>query len=231
MTENQNPTSGFTRVRIWDGWIRLFHWSLVVSVVFLLISGETGWQFYEWHQLAGEFVLLLVVFRVAWSIAGSSNASLIGLVVNPLRAIAHLNDLVRGRSTPHAGHNAAGGWAVLVMLASIAFQAISGLFIADEEELIEGAFYGSVSSDTSSTLYSLHHLNAHLIQAVVVIHIAMIIFYALRVRQNLVKPMLTGWMDWFGEADEQGVEFQRGWVGAVLFVGLALAASWIFLWW
>lgn len=41
-------------IRIWDLWIRLFHWSLAAIIVLLLVSGETGWMFLEWYRIAGE---------------------------------------------------------------------------------------------------------------------------------------------------------------------------------
>ena len=45
------------QVRIWDIWVRLFHWSFAISVVFMLISGGTGWLFFDWHRTIGEWVM------------------------------------------------------------------------------------------------------------------------------------------------------------------------------
>ena len=143
---------------IWDIWIRVFHWSFAATVIFLLVSGETGFLFFDWHKFVGEFVLALLLFRIVWGFVGSSNARLIVLFVNPQRAINHLLHLIRGGVSQERGHNAAGGWAVVVMLVLIAFQAISGLFIADEDELIEGAFYGSVDYGISERLLQMHLL-------------------------------------------------------------------------
>lgn len=203
-------------IRIWDFWIRSFHWCLAASVIFLLISGETGFQFFEWHRNVGEFVLLLVLFRIVWGIAGSSNAKLHTLVSHPRSAFNHLVHLLRGNTQQERGHNAAGGWAVLAMLLLIGFQAISGLFIADEDELIEGAFYGALGSDLSEQLLHLHHLNAELLLILVGVHVLMVFVYLFRAKQNLIIPMITGRMRWTQQLAVPEVRLAPAWLGFVL---------------
>jgi len=218
-------------IKIWDIWIRLFHWSLAACVLFLLVSGTTGWQFFEWHRSAGEIVLSLLFFRLCWGFVGSSNARLTSLFANPLNALQHLTALLKGHVPVERGHNAAGGWAVLLMLALIAFQAISGLLIADEEELIEGAFYGTLSSSMSTRLLHLHHLNATVIKVVVAVHIMMIAIYAIRASQNLLKPMLSGVMRWPANVEVPHVDFQRGLIGLLIAAGCFLLAGTLLSWW
>lgn len=220
-----------TKVKIWDIWIRLFHWSLAGFVLFLLVSGTTGWQFYEWHRTCGEIVLALIVFRLAWGIIGSTNARLHTLFSNPLKAFTHITELLKGKLSAERGHNAAGGWAVLTMLALIAFQAISGLVIADEEEFIEGAFYGMLSADLSYELLKLHKMNATLIKYIVLIHVVMIAIYAIRASQNLLKPMFTGAMKWPTNRDIPNVKFQHPVIGLAIAVGCFAAIGKALSWW
>ena len=218
-------------VKIWDIWIRLFHWSLAALVLFLLISGTTGWQFYEWHRTAGETVLALLLFRLCWGLVGSDNARLTALVTKPLHALKHLVGLVKGRIPPERGHNSAGGWAVLAMLSLIGFQAISGLVIADEEEYIEGAFYGVLSDDLSYELLKLHIMNATIIKVVVAVHVLMILVYALRASHNLLTPMITGHIKWPSNVEVPYVGFQKGFVGCAIALGCLVAMATIFSWW
>ncbi len=217
-------------VRIWDLWIRTFHWALAASITFLLISGNTGFLFYEWHRHIGEFVLLLIVFRILWSVIGSSNSSLIKLIAHPLRALAHLKHLISGQVPQERGHNAAGGWAVLAMLLLIGFQAVSGLFIADEDELIEGVFYGVIDYDLSERLLHLHHLNAELLMVLVGVHVFMVLLYLLRAGQNLITPMITGRMRWLDKTSPPTVRFTANWIGLVLFITCAVIIAWILNW-
>ncbi len=213
-------TTDYRKVRVWDIWVRLFHWSLVVGVAFLLISGETGWKFFDWHRHAGELVLALIVFRLLWGIAGSSNARLSALLQSPASALRHLSMLLKRNLHAERGHNAAGSWAVLAMLLVLMIQALTGFFIADEDEFVEGALYGTLSSSATDLAYRIHHWNAHLIQIVVAVHIVMVFIYLLYARLNLIRPMVTGWMQWPDKDTLPEVRFQALWVGVVL-AGLA----------
>lgn len=217
-------------IRIWDPWIRLFHWSLAVTIVFLLVSGETGWMFIEWHKFAGETVLALIVFRGLWGCFGSSNARLLSLLKSPAMAVSHLHQLFKHRLPQERGHNAAGGWAVLLILASITTQAISGQFIADEEEFIEGVFYGSVSSDLNSLMYTVHMRNAQILKIFVVVHVAMVFLYLLYGRVNLIFPMLTGSMKWKGSQKIPTVFYQRNSLGLVFAITSLAAVGYVVGW-
>ncbi len=220
-----------TLIKVWDIWLRLFHWTFAIAVIFLLLSGEFGWFFFEGHKLAGEIVVALILFRVLWGIFGSSTAKLTTLVTHPKYAFKHIIDLFKGSVHHERGHSASGGWAVILMLLLIGFQAISGLFIADEDELLEGVFYGMLSDDLSSELLSLHYQNARLIQIIVIIHIVTIAFYALRGGINLVKPMITGHMKWPSSLSIPSAQFQANWIAGILLIAVAGGLSWLFNWW
>jgi len=217
-------------VKVWDIWLRLFHWAFATAVIFMLLSGEFGWFFFEWHQLGGEIVVALILFRCIWGLIGSSTAKLTSLVTHPKYAIEHIIDLLKGSVAYQRGHSTSGGWAVIAMLLLVGFQAISGLFIADEDELLEGVFYGTLSESLSSDLLSLHYQNARLIQIIVIIHIITIAFYALRGGVNLVKPMITGYSKWPSNVSIPAVSFQANWVACLLLIAVAGGLAWLFNW-
>lgn len=219
-------------IQVWDLWVRLFHWSLAASVGFLLISGETGVGFFDWHRLAGEVVLALLAFRLLWGLLGSDNARLRSLVQHPKHALGHLRQVLRRDVPQERGHNAAGGWAVLFMLGLVSLQALTGMFIADDEEWVSGAWYGVLPTDVSNTLYNIHHTNAELIKILVLVHIGMIVIYALYVGQNLVKGMITGRMRWDESRqaipDVQFASVRKGCLmAAVVAVLVAWAVGWV----
>lgn len=217
-------------IKIWDVWVRLFHWSLVATVGFLLVSGTTGAGFFDWHRLAGEIALGLILFRLAWGVVGSSNARLTSLISSPGAALSHLGGLFRRQPHPERGHNAAGGWAVLAMLLLILVQATTGLYISDDEGWVQGALHGWVSTDLSDSLYNLHHQVANLIKLLVIVHVLMIAVYYFVGRQNLLKPMITGFMQWQSEISAPEVRFGRFVVGLVLAIAalviVALIGGW-----
>ncbi len=217
-------------IKVWDLWVRLFHWSLVFTVGFLLVSGETGLGFFDWHRFAGEVALGLILFRLMWGFLGSSNARLLSLLVNPKHAFSHLKDLLQRKPHQERGHNAAGGWAVIAMLVLILVQASTGLFIADDEGWVEGALHGFVSIDISDTLYNVHHTVADILKLLVVVHIVMIAIYFFVGRQNLIKPMITGKMKWLADTRAPEVRFGNALIGLlcalVVFAVVALIGNW-----
>ena len=217
-------------IKVWDIWLRLFHWSLVCTVCFSLISGVTGVGFLDWHRFAGEIVLALIVFRLLWGVFGSSNAHLRSLIVNPVNVLHHFRSLAARKPAQERGHNAAGGWAVLVMLLLLSMQAITGLFIADDEEWVEGAFHGVLSQANSDFLYNIHHMNADLLKLILILHVVMIAAYFLYAGQNLVKPMITGRMKWVSKGEPPQVRFGHIGVGLVLVILVGGATALGFGW-
>jgi hypothetical protein len=80
-----------------------------------------------------------------------------------------------------------------------------------------------ISKDRSNLLTGLHHLASNLIYVLVALHLAAIAFYARVKKDNLVKPMLTGWKDL--EAGDQAQSATGGGVLAfVVALTIALAA-------
>lgn len=215
---------------IWDIWIRLFHWSLAISVGVLFYTGLTGDLFFDWHKLTGEFVLLLIVFRLIWGVVGSSNARLSALFKSPAEGVRHLKHLAKKDVPQEREHNAAGAWAVIAMLIMLGTQAVTGLFIADEDELVEGALYGDVSSATSDLLYRVHNINAELLQIIVIVHVLMIALYGVYAKRNLLLPMITGKLNWNSAERPPPLFIQRWWVGILCFVPCAAAIGWLGGW-
>jgi cytochrome b len=101
-------------VRIWDAPIRLFHWALVILVGCAWLTQEFGRM--ELHFLCGYSILTLLLFRLAWGFAGSDTARFSRFLKSPFAALRHLANLHRREPDTEIGHNAAGGWMVLLML-------------------------------------------------------------------------------------------------------------------
>jgi cytochrome b len=81
---------------------------------------------------------------------------------------------------------------VLFLLAILAAQVGTGLF-ADDEIASTGPLIKFVSGTTSGRLTAWHKgWGQWLIITLIVLHVAAILFYLLRRRRNLVRPMLIG---------------------------------------
>ncbi len=179
----------YTRVRVWDAPIRLFHWAIVLLVALSWIS-----QYYDWmqlHFLSGYTLLAALLFRLVWGLIGSDTARFSRFLRSPLEALRHLAELRRRGPDTAVGHNAAGGWMVLVMLLLLAVQVGTGL-CANDEISVEGPLAHVVGSSWSNWLSHIHHLNFDLIEIAIVLHLLAILTYRL-LGHDLVRPMVTGW--------------------------------------
>lgn len=176
-------------VRVWDLPVRVFHWSLVALVAFQWWSGEEGEM--DWHTTGGLVVLGLLVFRLLWGFVGGRHARFADFVAGPRRILDYARRMRRGEAGFVPGHNPLGGWMILALLAVLLFQAGTGLF-ANDDIFTEGPLFHLVSKETSDTLTGLHEASFNLLLALVVVHVAAVIFYRVAKRENLVRAMITG---------------------------------------
>jgi len=178
------------RARLWDGPTRIVHWALIVLIGFAWWAGETGRM--DWHRLAGYAVLGLLVFRLAWGFLGSTSARFASFVKGPAATLAYVRTLPSRAHKAVAGHNPLGGWSVLAILAALIVQVISGLFSVDVDGLESGPLSDRVDFDTGRLFAKWHHMSFSALQALVLLHIGAVVFYAVYKRADLVRPMVTG---------------------------------------
>ncbi|HEX2943656.1 MAG TPA: cytochrome b/b6 domain-containing protein, partial [Rhodopila sp.] len=171
-------------VKVWDIAVRLFHWAIVVLIA--LAWGTQEFDNMDWHVRIGYAILTLLLFRVAWGFIGSDTARFSRFLRSPAAAFRHLAHLRRREADREIGHNAAGGWMVLLMLVLIGVQAGTGLFANDDGDT-EGPLMHFVSKDQSDFLSKIHSINFTLIEVAVVLHVLAIAAYAILKRQNLVR--------------------------------------------
>jgi len=176
-------------MRVWDAPTRLFHWAIVILIGVSWLSIHNGWMLI--HFLSGYSILTLLLFRITWGFVGSETARFASFLGSPLAALRHLSHLRRREPDDQIGHNAAGGWMVLVMLLMLAVQVGTGL-CANDDVLTEGPLAEYVGKKLSDRLSIIHALNFKLILAVIVLHLLAIGGYAVLKGHNLVRPMVTG---------------------------------------
>jgi cytochrome b len=185
----QDRMAETVRVKVWDGWVRAFHWSIVALLAASWWTGEN--QLWEWHFLSGFAMLALLVFRILWGILGSDTARFSRFLRSPLAAFRHLAHLRRREPDTEIGHNAAGGWVVLLMLALLLTQAVTGLF-ADDEIFTRGPLARSVSPATVDWATFLHLRVINAILVLVALHVLAVLLYRLLKGHDLVRAMVTG---------------------------------------
>ena len=208
---------------VWDLPTRLFHWTLVVLIAAQYASGEFGLLSMEWHFRLGYATLALVVFRVLWGFAGSTTSRFAAFVRGPGAVVRYVRDVLAVRAAPAFGHNPLGGWSVLLMLASVFVQSLSGLFTSDD--LTEtGPLAAHVSDATVKWLTSVHHVNRYVLLLLIIGHVVAVAMYRVVRRENLVAPM------WHGRArrvDDAPMRVAPLWRALVLLAASAAAVGWL----
>ncbi|HEY4374581.1 MAG TPA: cytochrome b/b6 domain-containing protein [Burkholderiales bacterium] len=209
-------------VPVWDLGVRFFHWALVLLVTGSVVTIKMGKL--DLHVWCGYGVLALLIFRILWGFIGGTHARFGSFIAGPGKVFAYMKGMFsREGHESGLGHNPVGALSVLAMLLVLLFQAVSGLFTNDEDFSFEGPLYKWAGNALSNTLTSLHRANQWVIYALVALHVLAILFYALVHRENLVKPMISGYRKISGRIDDAAATSRHGSALAAVIV-LALAA-------
>lgn len=202
------------RIRVWDLPTRIFHWSLALLVLAAYLTQEFGLM--AWHQRIGLTLLGLIVFRLIWGIVGSTYARFSSFVRRPATVMAYLRGSWHG-----IGHNPLGGWAVLALLLLPLTMALSGLFANDDVDF-RGLLADRVSGDISENLTRLHGKLFDALLILISLHVVAIAVHFWLKRENLVRPMFTGYRR---RADEESAASYSGGGWLAFLFALAVAVS------
>jgi cytochrome b len=178
-----------TRVRVWDVPTRIVHWSMVLLFAFSWWSAEEGEL--EWHRWSGYSLTALVLFRVYWGFFGGSTARFSQFLRGPRAVVRYL----RGDPVHVAGHNPAGAWSVVLMLALLATQIVLGLFAVDVDGLESGPMSSLVSFETGRAAAGWHETIFNVLLAIIAVHVLAALYYLVVRKQNLIGAMFTGKRD------------------------------------
>jgi len=202
---------------VWDLPTRLFHWSLVALIAFSWWSAENDEL--DMHVWSGMAVLTLLLFRLLWGFFGSSTARFTSFVRGPRMVVDYLRGAWKG-----IGHSPLGALSVLALLGASAIEVVTGLFSMDEDGLVSGPLARLISMDFSDEIAELHEEFFNVLLALVLLHVAAIIYYRLR-GKRLVGAMITGRGE--VEADVQPMRPGKWWA-ALICVAVAVAVTrWI----
>jgi len=111
------------QIYVWDLFIRIFHWSLVV---FFFAAFATGDDKNSLHRYVGYAVLGLVAARIVWGVVGSPHARFVDFVCSPGKALSYLRSLATGTPAYYSGHNPAAAWMIIFLLIGSLVVCLSG---------------------------------------------------------------------------------------------------------
>ena len=164
--------------RVWDPFVRAFHWSLVGLFIVAFVTGDEV----EWlHFAAGYAIAGLVALRVAWGFVGPRHARFRDFVRPPRQVLAYVRDAVRVQAPRYLGHNPAGGAMVLAMLALLAGISATGFMMTTD------AFWGA------QWVEELHEALVNMMLILIALHVAGVLLSSFSHGENLIRAMFTGW--------------------------------------
>lgn len=143
-----------------------------------------------WHYRFGYCVLTLLLFRLMWGIVGGKWSRFTSFIYTPTHILRYL----KGQGDPlhSVGHSPLGAFSVFGMLTLLLAQVSTGL-ISDDEISAAGPLTKFVSNATVSLASGYHAtIGKTLVIFLIIMHIAAILFYFYKKRENLIKPMLHG---------------------------------------
>ncbi len=214
-------------VRVWDLPTRAFHWLLAACVIGSVISAKVGGDAMVWHFRLGYVVFTLILFRLLWGVVGGRWSRFASFLYAPGTTLRYL----RGQSRPgeqlDVGHNPLGAFSVFGLLGVLAAQVGSGLFAEDDVSNI-GPFNKFVSGATAELLTHWHkRYGQWLVISLVLLHVAAILYYLLRKKQNLVRPMLSGDKLLPREVPASSDQGRSRALAALLVAGCAALVAWL----
>lgn len=198
-----------TPVKVWDLFVRIFHWTLVVAFFTAYFTeGDPEWL----HVWAGYLIVTLVLLRIIWGFVGTPYARFAEFVRPPAQALRYLRDLVRGRAPRYLGHNPAGAIMIVVLLTSLLLTTGAGMVLLAAHEgegplagwlipvpaVEQGAeAHGEHGEHAESTLAEaaeeVHEFLANFTMLLVIVHIVGVVVGSFKDRENLARSMITGY--------------------------------------
>jgi len=173
----QDVSDAHPTVRVWDLFVRVFHWGLVAAFAIAWLTRHSAETI---HYTAGYVAAALVVLRLVWGVAGTHYARFRQFARSPRTILGYLRDIATGREARYLGHNPAGGAMIIALILFMGGTAFTGWLSTTD------AFWGV------EWMSKLHERIADGLLILVVLHIAGVVLASVRHRENLVRAMVTG---------------------------------------
>lgn len=132
-------------------------------------------------------------------------------------------DYLRGQAVHTVGHNPLGGLSVIALLTALGSQVASGLFAVDIDGIESGPLSYLVDFEQGRLAARVHAISFSVVQTLVVLHVAAILFYLVVRRRNLIGAMITG----FQKTASAPITVARAaWWRCALAVAVGAALAW-----
>ncbi|WP_295383773.1 cytochrome b/b6 domain-containing protein [uncultured Thiodictyon sp.] len=180
------------RVRVWDPFVRLFHWGLASAVLIAFLTED---ELLELHTWAGYTALALIAVRLVWGLIGTRHARWSQFVRGPRATLAYMGEIVRGHPARYLGHNPAGAAMAVALIAGFALTSITGVMVLGASEFA-GPFASAMAGLSAGSAHDLkdaHEFIAWATLALVPLHLLGVALASRQHHENLVRGMIDGY--------------------------------------
>lgn len=168
------------RLKVWDPFVRVFHWSLVIGFTAnALVLDDDG----KLHQWVGYAVVVLVLLRILWGLIGTRYARFSSFPPSLSGSLEQIKEMLGGIRHVHVGHTPLGALMIYNLLLSMLVIGVSGWLMTTD------MFWGVEWPE------ELHEAAVAWAEISVVLHVAAVFFESWRTSVNLPRAMVTGCKD------------------------------------
>lgn len=191
-TTTQIEINAVVTVKVWDRFLRFFHWTLAACFATAFISGEVHAS--TLHELVGYLLCLLLAARVYWGFKGTEYARFRAFMFPVRETLAYTRAMIKGNPGHYFGHNPAGALMVFGLLGVLVVILVSGFLSLGMIDFGGPlAFLANrVSDETSYAFRHLHVFLTHAALVLVALHLQGVLVGSIQHKENLVKAMITG---------------------------------------
>ncbi len=161
------------RVRVWDPFVRFFHWGLAVAVLIAFLTEDELQGLHDW---AGYTVIGLIAARILWGVIGPRHARFSDFVRGPRATLAYLKDILRGHPARYLGHNPAGAAMAVVLIGGLIATALTG-----------------VATLSNEGMEDIHEVIAYATLCLIPLHLLGVVVASRQHDENLVRGMIDGY--------------------------------------
>ena len=210
------------QIKVWDIFVRFFHWSLVMLLIIAYASGDDAKKI---HIYTGYLVSFIIAARIFWGFFGTKYALFKNFICSPVKALIYTKELFTGNPKHYTGHNPAAAWMVILFILTCLVVCISGhkeyvakgiqssLGLSNEYSFVKKAYadddeekehkeshkrHGNTERAKNKDevkdgiWHDLHEISAQFLIGLIILHIIGVVASSRVHNENLVKSMITG---------------------------------------
>lgn len=179
-------------VKVWDPFVRVFHWTLLVLFCSAYYTAEWGQN--ETHLLVGYGLAVLIPLRLVWGFVGGHHARFRNFWYGHRHLLDYARSLGNDEPLHYVGHNPLGAAMVYTLLALLMAMVVTGLILTAGLEY-EGPLLGFNSWFNDEQIYqilTIHRVTMYLLLGCVALHVGGVVLSSRLHRENLVLAMIHG---------------------------------------